>query len=137
MSFSRADNALGSAVTVTDIHCYTFVFKNRIFRHSGRCLTMLRFHQPIARRNPFVTFEVFTAMTMKNGVFSDVTPCGSCKNRRFGETSCLHHQGDKNRRNRNNVSNSITWISSVLEQRLRRWANYTFHCLIHTQPTEY
>jgi hypothetical protein len=29
--------------------------------------------------NP-VRFEVFTAVTMKNGVFWDVTPCGSCKN---------------------------------------------------------
>jgi hypothetical protein len=36
--------------------------------------------------NPFllVRFEVFTAVTMKNYVFWDVTPCGSCKNRRFG-----------------------------------------------------
>jgi hypothetical protein len=34
----------------------------------------------------FVKFEVFTAVTMKNGVFLDVTPCGSCKNRRFGGT---------------------------------------------------
>jgi hypothetical protein len=25
-------------------------------------------------------------LTMKNGVFWDVTPCGSCKNRRFGGT---------------------------------------------------
>jgi hypothetical protein len=32
-----------------------------------------------------VRFEVFTAVTMKNGVFWDVTLCGSCKNRRFGE----------------------------------------------------
>jgi hypothetical protein len=24
--------------------------------------------------------------TLKNGVFWDVTPCGSCKNRRFGRT---------------------------------------------------
>jgi hypothetical protein len=24
--------------------------------------------------------------TLKNGVFWDVTPCGSCKNRRFGGT---------------------------------------------------
>jgi hypothetical protein len=31
-----------------------------------------------------VRFEVFTAVTMKNGVFWVVTPCGSCKNRRFG-----------------------------------------------------
>jgi hypothetical protein len=33
-----------------------------------------------------VRFEVFTAVTMKNGVFWDVTPCDSCKNRRFGGT---------------------------------------------------
>jgi hypothetical protein len=32
-----------------------------------------------------VRFEAFTAVTMKNGVFWDVMPCGSCKNRRFGE----------------------------------------------------
>jgi hypothetical protein len=31
-------------------------------------------------------FEVFTAVTMKNCVFWDVTPCGSCKNRLFGGT---------------------------------------------------
>jgi hypothetical protein len=30
-----------------------------------------------------VRFEVFTAVTMKNGVFWVVTPCGSCKNRYF------------------------------------------------------
>jgi hypothetical protein len=33
-----------------------------------------------------VRFEVFTAVTMKNGVFWAVRPCGSCKNRRFGGT---------------------------------------------------
>jgi hypothetical protein len=32
-----------------------------------------------------VRFEVSTAVTMKN-VLWDVTPCGSCKNRRFGGT---------------------------------------------------
>jgi hypothetical protein len=35
--------------------------------------------------------------TMKNGVFWVVTACGSCKNRRFGGTWRLLHQGDKNR----------------------------------------
>jgi hypothetical protein len=35
---------------------------------------------------PYVRFEVFTAVIMKNGVFLDVTPCGSCKSRRFGGT---------------------------------------------------
>jgi hypothetical protein len=33
-----------------------------------------------------VRFEIFTAVTMNNVVFWDVTPCGSCKNRRFGGT---------------------------------------------------
>jgi hypothetical protein len=33
-----------------------------------------------------VRFEVFTAVTTQNGVFWDVTSCGSCKNRRFGGT---------------------------------------------------
>jgi hypothetical protein len=42
-----------------------------------------------------VRFEVFTAVTMKNGVFLDVTPRGSCNNRRFGATWRLLHQGDK------------------------------------------
>jgi hypothetical protein len=41
--------------------------------------------------------EVFTAVTKKNGVFWDVTPCGSYKNRRFGGTWGLLHQDDKNR----------------------------------------
>jgi hypothetical protein len=31
-----------------------------------------------------VGFDVFTAVTMKNTVFWDVTPCRSCKNRRIG-----------------------------------------------------
>jgi hypothetical protein len=38
-----------------------------------------------------------SVVSMKNGVFWVVTPCGSCKNRRFGGTWRLLHQGDKNR----------------------------------------
>jgi hypothetical protein len=49
----------------------------------------------------YVRFEVFTAVTMKNGVFWDVTPCSSCKNRRFGGPYRLFHQGHKNRWTRN------------------------------------
>jgi hypothetical protein len=44
----------------------------------------------------YVRFEVFTAVTMKNGVFWDVTPWDSCKKWRFGGTWRLYHQGDKN-----------------------------------------
>jgi hypothetical protein len=36
--------------------------------------------------NFYVRFEVFKAVTMKNSVFWDVTPRGSCNNRRFGGT---------------------------------------------------
>jgi hypothetical protein len=36
-----------------------------------------------------VRSEVFTAVTMKNGVFWDVTPWDSCKNRHFGGTLFL------------------------------------------------
>jgi hypothetical protein len=42
-----------------------------------------------------VRFEVFAAVTMRNAFFLDVMPCGSGKNRRFGGTNCLLHQGDK------------------------------------------
>jgi hypothetical protein len=34
--------------------------------------------------NLCVRFEVLKVVTMKNGVFWDVMPCGSCTNRRFG-----------------------------------------------------
>jgi hypothetical protein len=54
----------------------------------------------------YVRFEVLIAASVKNAVFWHVTPCGSSKNRRFGGTYRLHHQSDKNRRARNNVSNN-------------------------------
>jgi hypothetical protein len=41
---------------------------------------------------------------MKDAVFWDVTPCGSCKNRRFEGTYGFHNQCDKNRRARNNIA---------------------------------
>jgi hypothetical protein len=56
-----------------------------------------------------VRFEVFTAVTMKNVVFWDVTPYGSCKNRRFGGTYRLHHQGGENQRARRWLKNGVFW----------------------------
>jgi hypothetical protein len=42
--------------------------------------------------------QIFSqGVSMKNAVFWDVMPCGSCKNRHSGETWRFHHQGDKNR----------------------------------------
>jgi hypothetical protein len=49
---------------------------------------------------------------MKNVVW-DVTPCGSCKNRRFGGTYDLHHQDDKNRRGRMSVRRLLVTGSVV------------------------
>jgi hypothetical protein len=53
-----------------------------------------------------VRFEVFPAVTMTNAVYFDIVLYGSCKKRHFGGTYRLHHQGDKNRRARSNVSNN-------------------------------
>jgi hypothetical protein len=41
--------------------------------------------------------EQDVGMWKKNGIFWDVMLHGSCKNRRFGGTYRLLHQGDKNR----------------------------------------
>jgi hypothetical protein len=47
------------------------------------------------------------APPLKDAVLWDVRPCGSCKNRRFGRRYHLHHQRDKNRRARINVSSKL------------------------------
>jgi hypothetical protein len=55
----------------------------------GDCKTMMIVQLEIQKcmhSAQFVRFEVFTAVTVKNAVFWDVTPCGSCKNRRFRGT---------------------------------------------------
>jgi hypothetical protein len=44
---------------------------------------------------------------MKIIVFCGVTPCGPCKNRRFGGTYRLHHQGKRNQR-AENVRRNLT-----------------------------
>jgi hypothetical protein len=38
------------------------------------------------------------AVTMKHAIFWDVMLCSSCKNRRFGGTYCLRHQGERRAR---------------------------------------
>jgi hypothetical protein len=51
---------------------------------------------------------VFTAVNMKNGVFWDVAPCDSCKNRRLGGTYRIHHQGD--------VPSSPSLVTLIMEE---------------------
>jgi hypothetical protein len=46
------------------------------------------------------------AVTMKNVVLWDVTPCGSCKNRNFGGQPGLRPQDGKNQRGRKNVTSN-------------------------------
>jgi hypothetical protein len=41
------------------------------------------------REKDYVRVQVLISVTMKNVVFWFVTPCGSCKNRRFGERISL------------------------------------------------
>jgi hypothetical protein len=53
---------------------------------SRNCSTVRPLDGEVLKNNYSVRSEVFTAVTMKNGVFRDVTPCGSCKNGRFGGT---------------------------------------------------
>jgi hypothetical protein len=43
----------------------------------------------------FKGINMATRKLLKNGVFWDVTLCGSCKNRCVGETQRFLHQGDK------------------------------------------
>jgi hypothetical protein len=54
----------------------------------------------------------------KNSVLWDVTPCGSCKNRRFGGTYHLHHQGDKNRAK---TMLALTGSCSMLRTKQIKW----------------
>jgi hypothetical protein len=62
------------------------------------CFSIHSVHIINKQTNKFrVRSEAFTALTMKNCVFWDVAPCGSCKNRHFGGTYRILYQGDKNR----------------------------------------
>jgi hypothetical protein len=55
-----------------------------------------------------------TVVSLKNAVLWNATPCGSCKNQRFGGTYRLHHQGDKNRRDRLLVTANVVSSSPIL-----------------------
>jgi hypothetical protein len=73
---------------------------------------------------PWTVLEI--KLHLKNGAFWDVTPCGSCKNRRFGGTQRLLHQGDKNRwtmnasltSNRRTLRRNTKWVLRNVRQLL-------------------
>jgi hypothetical protein len=58
--------------------------------------------------------KVFMSVTMKNAIFWDVTPCGSCKNERFRRTYCIRQKADKNRRAGNKLV--VTNNRSILQR---------------------
>jgi hypothetical protein len=57
---------------------------------------------------------------MTNAVIWDISRCGSCKNRRFGGTYRLHHQGDKNGLTRNTVSGNYQPTHATKKYYVRR-----------------
>jgi hypothetical protein len=72
-------SAVDSLVMCSNVHV---VQKANTSRTTTRC----KKRQILPPKLYSVRLEVFTAVTMKNGVFWDVTPFGSCKNRRFRGT---------------------------------------------------
>jgi hypothetical protein len=53
-------------------------------RRSYHCVCLFAEFPHVQGNFPaYVTFEFFTAVTMRNAVFCDVMQCGICKNRRF------------------------------------------------------
>jgi cytidine deaminase len=50
------------------------------------CASVVVIRGAATNDNTSIRFEVFKAVTMKNDIFWNVTPCGSCKNRHFGRT---------------------------------------------------
>jgi hypothetical protein len=63
----------------------------------------------------YVRFQVFKVVAMKHAIFWNVTRCGFYKNRHFGGTYRLHHQGEMNQRASISVINyrkkeKVFWI---------------------------
>jgi hypothetical protein len=77
-----------------------------------------------------IRFEVFTAVTMKNAVFSDVAPRRSCVNRRFRGTYRLHLQGRKICEPPAHAGSSLTDFSILMIEAIR-----SSETSVHTRST--
>jgi hypothetical protein len=87
--------------------CYSFSFRWSL-RKGRVCATIWDFNARCSAELwdwKYVRFEVFAEVTMRNAVFWDFTPCGSCKNLRFGGKYRVRHQSGRNQRARNVSSN--------------------------------
>jgi hypothetical protein len=90
--FSQASS---KAECKDDTQLHSIICANLAF-----CYHVFRVREAPVFRSPSICYEVKNNLTahrrnkciIKNGVVWVVTPCGSCKNRRFGGTWRLRHQ---------------------------------------------
>jgi hypothetical protein len=82
-------------------------------------------HVPTACFNKILHPVSQALTTLKKPAFSDVTPCGSCKNRSFGGKYRLCHQDDKNRRAATSNRRTLRTLRSV--RRLLVTATFLVH----------
>jgi hypothetical protein len=68
------------------------------------------------------------AVTMKNAVFWDVTPCGCCKNQRFEGTHRLCFQGENIQQTKSTLA--VASDCSTLQRQLLATANVSLVCLM-------
>jgi hypothetical protein len=82
-------------VTTSSLNLYTLMMEKICSSEASVLTIMTRRHiqeegnhhnQRSENFRCYVRFEVSTAVTIENGVFCDVTPCGFCKKLRFGGT---------------------------------------------------
>jgi hypothetical protein len=91
--------------THTHTHIYIYIYIYKCPGSKLYCSTWIRillmeidvgsYSSSVAMLAQFYDFYVFTAVTMKNTFFLDLATCGSCTNRRFGETCSLHYQNER------------------------------------------
>jgi hypothetical protein len=66
---------------------------------------------------------------MKDAIFWDVMPRGSCKNWHFGETYCLDHQDDKKRQflqKENGITSQETTFFIVTDMKTSNHTQFEF-----------
>jgi hypothetical protein len=82
-NFMETDKLLPWRMMSSGMWCNVALWEP-MFRKNVASIIREKLSRELGTTLAIVRFEVFTAVTMKNGFFWDVTPCGSCKNRCFG-----------------------------------------------------
>jgi hypothetical protein len=89
---------------IQHINVKTYGYSKHVLKDFLNCLTYDILYLYSILCGVLLSTNKTNSMAIKNGIFWDIMPCGSCKNRRFGGTYRLLHQGDKNQWTRNNAS---------------------------------